>query len=141
MYSEHKWLELEEIFRNDNYKLHGLTTESTLEILLKTGLSTLKTRKCGTEKEREPNCPTCKQPYRTLAQDLPQHGQHVNSILVCAISGEIMDENNPPIALPNGNVHGYKAQQEMAVGNDNIVVDPKTDTKLEWKLLRKYFIM
>ncbi len=140
MYSEHKWRELEEMFRNDNYKLHGLTPESTLEILLKTGLATLKTRKCGTEKDRKPNCPTCKEPYRTLALDLP-HGQHVNSVLVCAISGDIMDENNPPMALPNGNVYGFKALQDMALRNDNQVLDPKTDTYFEWKLLRKCFIM
>ena len=140
MYSQHKWRELEEMFRNDNYKLHGLTAESTLEILLKTGLATLKTRKCGTEKDRKRNCPTCKEPYRTLARDLP-HGQHMNSILVCAISGDIMDENNPPMALPNGNVYGFKALQENAMRNDNQILDPKTNTYFEWKLLRKCFIM
>lgn len=30
-----------------------------------------------------------------------------NSRLVCKISGEVMNENNPPMMLPNGYVYGY----------------------------------
>lgn len=140
MYSQEKWTELEETFKQENYKLHGLTTESTLEILLKTGLSSLKTRKCGTEKERNPNCPTCSEPYLTLSEYLP-NSQHVNSILVCSISGEIMDENNPPMALPNGNVYSLNSLQDIAARNDGTVIDPKTQKDYPFKNLKKCYIM
>lgn len=33
-----------------------------------------------------------------------------NSRLVCKISGEVMNENNPPMMLPNGYVYGYNVR-------------------------------
>lgn len=140
MYSERKWLELELAFKQDNYRLHGLTRESTIEIMLKAGLASLKTRKCGTEADRKPNCPTCVEPYLSLAQSLPR-GRHENSILVCSISGEIMDENNPPMALPNGNVYSMKALTKMAAENGGAIVDPRNQDKARMEELRKCFIM
>lgn len=140
MYSERKWLELELAFKQENYRLHGLTRESTIEIMLKAGLASLKTRKCGMEADRKLSCPTCVEPYLSLAQLLPR-GRHDNSILVCAISGEIMDENNPPMALPNGNVYSYKALTRLAEDNDGIITDPRTHDKVRMDDLTKCFIM
>lgn len=140
MYSELKWTELETAFKHDNYRLHGLTRESTIEILLKAGLASLKTRKCGTEADRKPNCPTCVEPYLSLAQSLPR-SRHENSVLVCRISGEIMDENNPPMAMPQGNVYSMKAMKKIADENGGIVVDPRTQEKARFEELRKCFIM
>lgn len=140
MYSERKWLELEIAFKQDNYRLHGLTRESTIEIMLKAGLASLKTRKCGTEADRKPNCPTCVEPHLSLAQSLPR-GRHENSILVCSISGEIMDENNPPMAMPNGHVYSQKALTKLAEDNDGTVVDPRNQDTARLDELRKCFIM
>jgi len=36
-----------------------------------------------------------------LAKKLPSTDPMVSS-LICRISGEVMDEDNPPMALPNG---------------------------------------
>lgn len=33
-----------------------------------------------------------------------------NSRLVCKISGDVMNENNPPMMLPNGYVYGYNVR-------------------------------
>lgn len=140
MYSNRKWVELEHAFKQDNYRLHGLTRESTIEIMLKAGLSTLKTRKCGTEADRKLSCPTCVEPYLSLAQSLPR-GRHENSILVCSISGDIMDENNPPMALPNGNVYSLKALNALAEENDGTIIDPRTQEEVRLQDLTKCFIM
>ena len=32
----------------------------------------------------------------------------VVSSLICRISGEVMDEHNPPVSLPNGQVYSEK---------------------------------
>ncbi|CAN8063951.1 unnamed protein product [Agarophyton chilense] len=140
MFSERKWHELEVMFKHDNYRLHGLTRESTIEIMLKAGLASLKTRKCGTEAERKPNCPTCVEPFLSLAQSLPR-GRHENSVLVCSISGEIMDENNLPMALPNGNVYSTNALRKIAEDNCGEIIDPRNGDKARFKDLRKIFIM
>lgn len=140
MYGEHKWMELEDAFKDDNYRLHGLTRESTIEILLKAGLSSLKTRKCGKDPGRNPNCPTCVEPYLSLAHRLPR-SRHENSVLVCSISGQIMDENNPPMAMPSGNVYSYAALRALADENDGVVKDPQSGDEANFSELRKCYIM
>lgn len=140
LYSERKWTELELAFKRDNYRLHGLTRESTVEIMVKAGLASLKTRKCGTEADRKPNCPTCVEPYLSLAQALPR-ARHEHSILVCSISGDIMDENNPPLAFPNGNVYSTKALNKISEENDGVFIDPKTKDRASPGEMRKCFIM
>lgn len=53
------------------------------------------------------NCPVCdSQGLGVLAKEVPW-SHHANSTLVCAISGKIMDENEPPMALPNGRVYSH----------------------------------
>lgn len=141
LYSQHKWQELETAFKTDHYRLHGLTIESSLEILLKAGLSSLKTRKCATQSDRKQHCPTCNEPFVSLAQNLPR-SRHENSILVCSISGEIMDENNPPMAMPQGYVYSQKALTKLANDNDGEnIVDPITNSKARLDELRKCFFM
>ena len=39
-----------------------------------------------------------------------------NSRLVCKISGEVMNENNPPMMLPNGYVYGYNVSSLLRGG-------------------------
>lgn len=48
----------------------------------------------------------CSKSLNKLAQPLPM-AHCANSRLVCKISGDVMNENNPPMMLPNGYVYGY----------------------------------
>lgn len=47
-----------------------------------------------------------------------------NSRLVCKISGEVMNENNPPMMLPNGYVYGYNVSKLHDASWDCIKVLP-----------------
>lgn len=140
MYDSARWGELVRSFNSENYRLHGLPPESTLEIVMKGGLATLKTRQCGDPASYNPSCPTCVQPYLTLARDLPR-AQHVHSVLVCSISREVMDENNPPMALPNGNVYSKDALFQIAESNNGEICDPRTGDCYRLSDLRKCYIM
>lgn len=143
MYAAERWQDLINMFKDDYHKLHGLTKDSTLEIVMKAGLATLKTQYCAKDDSdrRNPKCPTCTEPFYTLSQDLPR-SMHVHSVLVCRITGEIMDENNAPMVLPNGNVYSAKALNAMVEKNENGIVDPRTkDTYTSTSVLRKAFIM
>jgi macrophage erythroblast attacher len=53
------------------------------------------------------DCPSCDINLRVLAGQIPM-SHHVNSTLVCRISGEVMDSENEPLAFPNGNVYSSK---------------------------------
>lgn len=51
------------------------------------------------------NCPVCdSNGLGILAKEVPW-SHHANSTLVCNITGKIMDENDPPMAMPNGCVY------------------------------------
>lgn len=68
----------------------------------------LKTAAC-----RVLNCPCCDPLLGRVAEMLPLK-QQMHSSLVCRISGKVMTQDNPPYALPNGQVYSYDALHEMA---------------------------
>jgi len=51
-----------------------------------------------------------------------------------------MDEDNIPMAFPNGNVYSRKALEEMGARNGGLVTCPRTGTVCEFSALRKVFI-
>lgn len=70
----------------------------------------------------------CSRSLNKLAQPLPM-AHCANSRLVCKISGDVMNENNPPMMLPNGYVYGYNVRgnnvqgQRSGAGHTGAVVD------------------
>ncbi|GJD10379.1 Macrophage erythroblast attacher [Galdieria sulphuraria] len=142
LYSRDRWKELIQAFRTEYYILNGLTKDSLLEIVMKAGLSALKTSCCFDEDQRNVNCPVCHEPYRSLSTELP-FSHHVHSVLVCRMSGEIMDEHNPPMILPNGNAYSEKALKEMAERNGGKIYDPQSGEVFDFPSddIRKAFIM
>jgi hypothetical protein len=57
--------------------------------------------------QRNVDCPTCNSHLGTLASQVAM-SHHVNSTIVCRISGEVLDSQNEPMAFPNGYVYGSK---------------------------------
>jgi hypothetical protein len=51
---------------------------------------------------------------RQLAEKLP-FSHHITSCIVCRISGAIMDENNPPMVLPNGHVYSQHVRNPLYI--------------------------
>ncbi|KAL1936527.1 hypothetical protein VTP01DRAFT_661 [Rhizomucor pusillus] len=140
LYDPRRWDELVAQFRADNYKLCSLTSHPLLAITLQAGLSALKTPQCYQPGNRNVHCPVCDtDTLGKLAENLPL-SHHVNSTIVCRISGKIMNEDNPPMLLPNGQVYSLEALQEIAANHDGIITCPKTDETYELSDLRKVFI-
>ncbi|AWP11764.1 Macrophage erythroblast attacher [Scophthalmus maximus] len=126
-----RWKMLIQQFRYDNYRLHQLGNNSVFTITLQAGLSAIKTPQCYKEDgtSKNPDCPVCSKSLNKLAQPLPM-AHCANSRLVCKISGEVMNENNPPMMLPNGYVYGYNLCK-LFVGGLNVDTDSEG--------LRKHF--
>ncbi|KAI9315461.1 CTLH/CRA C-terminal to lish motif domain-containing protein [Dichotomocladium elegans] len=140
LYRPTRWDELIEQFRADNCKLCSLTSHPLLTITLQAGLSALKSPQCYHEDSRNVNCPVCdKDTFGKLAEGLPW-SHHVNSTVVCRISGKIMNEDNPPMLLPNGRVYSHEALQEMAVRNGGMVTCPRTGDVYRLEDVKKVFI-
>lgn len=105
LFSESRWDDLIARFRRDNFAIHGLPPESPLVTMLQAGLSALKTPMCGEPANRSPNCPVCRPSINVMATKLPL-SHRVRSCIVCRISGELTNEDNPPMVLPNNYVYG-----------------------------------
>ncbi|KAK4521943.1 uncharacterized protein ATC70_004482 [Mucor velutinosus] len=140
MYDPSRWQELIEQFRSDFYALCSLTSHPLLSITLQAGLSALKTPQCYEHENQNVNCPICdNQTLGSLAEKLPL-SHHVNSTIVCRISGKIMNEDNPPMLLPNGRVYSFNALQDMAAKMDGKITCPRTGDVYTMDALKKVFI-
>eukprot|EP00736_Rhodelphis_marinus_P002789 Rmarinus@m.18617 len=139
LFSDDKWDELIDLFKHDNYLLHSLTLEPVLEITLAAGFSALKTPHCYEAESKNTNCPVCQPKVSELVAALP-YSHHLQSSLVCRLTGLVMDEDNPPLVLPNGSVYCKKAMSEMADRSGGMVTCPRTKQTFKFSSLRKAFI-
>ncbi|XP_038649261.1 E3 ubiquitin-protein transferase MAEA isoform X2 [Scyliorhinus canicula] len=135
-----RWKMLIQQFRYDNYRLHQLGNSSVFTITLQAGLSAIKTPQCYKEDgtSKNPDCPVCSKSLNKLAQPLPM-AHCANSRLVCKISGEVMNENNPPMMLPNGYVYGYNSL--LSIRQDDKIICPRTKEVYNFSQAEKVYIM
>ncbi|KAK9158060.1 hypothetical protein Scep_004634 [Stephania cephalantha] len=133
-----QWNYLVEQFKQEFYRLYGMTLEPLLNIYLQAGLSALKTPFCY-EDDCTKEDPLSHENFRKLAKPLPFSKQH-HSKLVCYITKELMDTENPPLVLPNGYVYSTKALEEMAKKNDGKITCPRTGLVCNYTELVKAFI-
>lgn len=61
------------------------------------------------------DCPVCDSWLGKLAEEVP-FSHHVNSTIVCRLSGTIMDEDNAPMAFPNGYVYSREVRSDSPSG-------------------------
>ncbi|KAK8979382.1 hypothetical protein V6N11_000529 [Hibiscus sabdariffa] len=126
LFDPKQWDFLVDQFKQEFYRLCGMTLEPLLNIYLQAGLSALKTPYCY-EDDCTKEDPLSQDNFRNLAMPLPYSKQH-HSKLVCYITKELMDTENPPQVLPNGYVYSTKALKEMAEKNNGKITCPRTDS-------------
>lgn len=169
LYDVERWETLAVAFTKTAYSLVSLPLSPILSLALYAGLSALKHPTCllvcedgdGEKMKKDDgknqDCPVCDSAgLGVLAHYVPR-SQHINSTLVCHMSGEIIDDNNPPMAFRNGYVysrrvsqdildphstiyHSSKALEEMAALNGGEVTCPRTKQVIQFLELRKVFV-
>ena len=114
--NENRWNQLIDLFRQDNFKIHQLPEQSCFTAILQAGLSAIKTPTCYRKVTavRNNNCPVCHPSLNVIARSLP-YAYCANSKLICACSGASINENNPPMMLPNGYVYSYQVSPIDAI--------------------------
>lgn len=139
-WDESRWNQLGSLFRSELLRLHALPRASLLEVHMQAGLSALKTpQSVGVDYTRNAD-PLHSPLYRRLAEGLP-FAKHVHSKLICGLSGDVMTENNPPLALPNGHVYSSNALKEMSSKSNGKVTCPATGDVFDMSEIRRVFIM
>lgn len=99
------------------------------------------------------DCPVCQSDgLGVLAKRVPRR-HNANSMLICRITGKIMDDKNPPLCLPNGRVYSQEvrltcytahtqALERMAKSSaDGVTVTcPRTNSTFPYAACRKMYI-
>ena len=109
LYDLARWTNLVQSFRLAIYNLSTLPTEPLLHLAMYAGLASLKLPACYDHETQNIDCPVCDSNLGLLAKEVP-FSHHVNSTIVCRLSGKIIDENNPPFAFPQ---HGHAYSREV----------------------------
>ena len=106
--NENRWNYLIDLFKTDNYKIHQLPEQSSFVAALQAGLSAMKTPICFKKVSavKNLNCPVCHPTFNLIARPLP-YAYCSNSKLICSYTSLPINENNPPMMLPNGFVYSY----------------------------------
>ncbi|KAM0034566.1 putative transcription factor interactor and regulator LisH family [Helianthus debilis subsp. tardiflorus] len=138
LFEPKQWDYLMDQFKQEFCRLYGMTLEPLLNIYLQAGLSALKTPFCY-EDDCTKEDPLSQESFRKLAMPLPFSKQH-HSKLVCYITKELMDTENPPLVLPNGYVYSTKALEEMATNNNGKITCPRTGLVCNYTEVTKAFI-
>ncbi|XP_044272107.1 E3 ubiquitin-protein transferase MAEA isoform X1 [Tribolium madens] len=142
LFDETRWDTLIEEFRQENYRLFQLASQSVFTVALQAGLSALKTPQCYSDngENRNPSCPVCQPCLNQLAESLP-FAHCSQSRLYCHISGLPLNENNLPMMLPNGYIYGEQALEQMAKENNGQIICPKTKEIFPFKKVEKVYVM
>lgn len=135
--NDERWVELEADFKSVFFQIYCMKSHSLLEILFQSGLMSLKSSFCYTNKKSQ-NCPVCCDDFAEVAKPFPA-SNHPVSALICRITQEIMDSSNPPLALPNGQVYSEKAINEQIKANGKFVC-PVTNQEYKIDQCKKVFI-
>lgn len=141
LFDESRWQRLIHQFREEHFKLFQLSSTSVFSVTLQSGLSVLKTPQCyRKDGVKEPDCPVCSDLMNELALPLPC-AHCSQSRLVCQISGQPLNEYNPPLMLPNGYVYGFNALHQMAIQNKGKVICPRTKRVYDISDAEKVYVM
>ncbi|EGN92895.1 hypothetical protein SERLA73DRAFT_190495 [Serpula lacrymans var. lacrymans S7.3] len=138
LYDPSRWTSLIQAFRLAIYNLNSLPTEPLLNLALYSGLASLKLPTCY-HSTKNIDCPVCDADIGLLSKEVP-FSHHLNSTIVCRLSGKIMDEDNMPMAFPNGYVYSREALEDMAAKNNGQVTCPRSELTCEFSALKKVFI-
>lgn len=137
LFAADRWDALIQVFRNNVFRLFSLTAQSLFTITTQAGLSLLKTPACSQPDQRSLDCPACSENLRPLAGCLTAARRN-NSMIVCRHLGTVMDDDNPPLMLPNGRVYSRRAIAQLTQGD--VVLCPQTGSLFPTTSVRRLFV-
>lgn len=137
LFEEQQWQTLVELFYQELYRLNNLTPQSVLAVHLQAGISALKPPTTAPSARKED--PLALPQFQKLAEGLP-YSKHIHSTLICPVTLEVMNEDNPPMVASNGAVFSEKAVNQIATQNNGMFKNPETGEMTELSdLKRAYF--
>ncbi|KAK9798944.1 hypothetical protein WJX73_006713 [Symbiochloris irregularis] len=136
--SEDRWPALQNLFLQDLFRLHHQPPRSLLDIHLQAGLSAMKTPHSYRNNASKED-PMHHEAFQRLAEGLPR-AKHVHSKLVCHVTGQMMDEHNLPMVMPNGTVYSEAAVKLLTRPDGHTFMCPKTGVTCNVSDLQRAFM-
>ena len=139
---EIQWEIIKEQFKKDFITIYQVDQSSQLIKTVRAGLSVLKTRQCNKIIEGEDSeCPACSGPLKDLANQLP-FGHFETTKIRCRITGKLVSEDDPPMALPNGQVYSESGLKLLCEGSSaGVLKCPVTGQSFLLSDARKCFFL
>lgn len=133
------------------FTLYGLPETPLLSIAVIAGLHALSTPTCLAHSSdshslpeshtlSHPDCPACNSELKAALRSIPLSNRPTSS-LVCPLTRKPIDEDNPPMALPNGQVYSKAAIDQGSKNTASLFVDPKTGHHFQLSEIRRVYIM
>ncbi|KAL5105409.1 E3 ubiquitin-protein transferase MAEA [Taenia crassiceps] len=91
---------------------YSFTLPTPFSLAVRAGITAIKTHFCYNSKSRHPDCVVCHPLINRFAQNL-LFGRHDHSVLTCYQTGLAMNDDNPPMALPNGYVYSQQGITDL----------------------------
>uniref|UniRef100_A0AC34QM07 Macrophage erythroblast attacher n=1 Tax=Panagrolaimus sp. JU765 TaxID=591449 RepID=A0AC34QM07_9BILA len=133
--SDDRWADLIEMFRVENARIFNISEQSSFSVALQLGLAAHKTPHCREDKNSR--CIVCRE-LSDLAEGLPY--SHISiSRLICPYKGELINESNVPMMLPNGQIYCENAIHELS--QEDEVYDPKAKKFFNLREVKRVFIL
>lgn len=134
-----RWQEIMRVFREAYFGLYAIPQQTPLFVLVQMGCAAFKTAACGGD-TRVVDCPACNEELHALVRPLPfAHFEY--SRLYCRLSKTLMSDDNPPYALPNGQIYSLEALREMAAKNDGWITCPVTEASYRMDQTKKCYML
>ena len=100
-FSDGRWSFLAATFTSEAYRVFRVAECSALQASMLIGLTAAKTCVCGSADFAVADCPACSPLFAAVVHLLPQ-GPRQHTALICPWQHCLMDDHNPPLALPSG---------------------------------------
>ncbi|CAH8452621.1 unnamed protein product [Schistosoma turkestanicum] len=109
------------------------------QLAVNAGITAIKTHYCYNPNTQHRDCAVCHPLINLLAVNLP-FARHDHSILTCYKTGLPMNDENPPMSLPNGYVYSQKGIAELT-RSDGTITCPRSGKTFEASEVQRVYIV
>ncbi|TPP58242.1 Erythroblast macrophage protein EMP [Fasciola gigantica] len=126
---------------------YSYPTYSPFQMVVNAGISVIKTQypfrvrtiQCFNTKTQHRDCAVCHPLINQLAVHLP-FGRHDHSVLTCYQTGLPINEDNPPMSLPNGYVYSQKGIAALTDAQ-GMITCPRSGERFSSSQVQKVYIL
>uniref|UniRef100_A0A7E4V9Y2 E3 ubiquitin-protein transferase MAEA n=1 Tax=Panagrellus redivivus TaxID=6233 RepID=A0A7E4V9Y2_PANRE len=134
--SEDRWQELIRMFRMENARIFNISALSPFSAALQLGICAHKTSHCMDNSKSK--CIVCRELFE-FANGLP-YSHCAVSKLICPHRNEPIDEVNVPMMLPNGQVYGINAINELT-NSEKQIRDPASNQVFDIADVKRLYVL